>query len=61
MTDKTSSDLEKAGSDQVPYDFKYDHGRMPLFMKLVWVFFLIFCTWYIVSYLLVAVGEDVGG
>ncbi len=61
MTDKNSLDLEKDGSDQSPYEFRYDHGRMPFFMKLVWIFFLVLATWYIVQYLLVALGEEIGG
>ncbi len=59
MTDKSSGDLEAAaGSDQKEYPFGYGHGRMPFFMKVVWVAFLAFCTWYIVQYLLTAVGKE---
>ena len=48
------------GDDQVPHEFQYDHGRMPFFMKLVWIGFILFCTWYIVTYLLTALGEEIG-
>ena len=41
--------------------FSYGHGRMPFFMKLVWIAFLAFGTWYVVSFLLTALGEEVGG
>ena len=62
MTHKSLEDApDFAGHDQKPYDFKYDHGRMPLFMKVVWVGFLIFATWYVVAYLLVSLGQELGG
>lgn len=60
MTEKNSAPAEPA-DDQTPYRFEYGHGRMPFFMKLVWVGFLILATWYVVSFLLTAVGEDLGG
>ena len=47
-----------AGDDDVEYPFEYDHGRMPLFMKLAWIAFLAFATVYIVSYLLTSLGEE---
>ena len=38
MTDENSASRQAAaGTDQEPYPFAYGHGRMPLFMKLVWV------------------------
>ena len=49
------------GDDQVAADFRYGHGRMPFFMKLVWLAFLTFGAWYTVSFLLASVGEDLGG
>lgn len=44
--------------DQKPYPFAYGHGRMPAFMKVVWVAALAFMTWYIVKFLLTSLGED---
>ncbi|MCB9832156.1 MAG: hypothetical protein H6807_06735 [Planctomycetes bacterium] len=61
MTAKNSPDVESLGTDQEPYEFQYDHGRMPFFMKLVWIFFLALSCWYIVSFLLPAVGVELGG
>ena len=58
MTEKNSHPLPDEGGDHTPIDFRYGHGRMPFFMKLVWIAFLAFCTWYVVSYLLVSVGEE---
>lgn len=60
----TSQDVtdvsEQEASDQRPYEFRYDHGRMPFFMKVVWVAFLIFATSYVVLYLLTSLGEELG-
>lgn len=39
---------------------RYGHGRMPLFMKLLWLAFLVFAAWYVVTYLLTAAGEELG-
>jgi hypothetical protein len=62
MTSESSPDNERQNaSDQVGYDFQYDHGRMPFFMKVVWIVFLAFGTWYTVSFLLTALGEEMGG
>ena len=67
MTDASSpdsppaDDAQLAGDDQRAYRFEYGHGRMPLFMKLVWIAFLAFATWYTVSFLLTAVGTELGG
>ena len=47
-----------AGDDDAAYPFDYGHGRMPLFMKLVWIGFLAFGTVYTVTYLLTALGEE---
>lgn len=58
MTAESSPDsaakdpTEIAGDDHAEYPFEYGHGRMPLFMKLVWIGFLAFGTIYTVSYLL---------
>jgi len=59
--DSPAPDAEKAGSDQRELPFGYGHGRMPLFMKLVWLAFLAFATWYVVQFLLTSVGEEMGG
>jgi len=59
MTSETSPDrTEVAGDDQAEYEFEYGHGRMPFFMKIVWIAFLAFATIYTVSYLLEAVGDE---
>ena len=47
-------------SDEGMHDFAYGHGRMPFFMKVVWVAFLIFATWYTVVNLLSALAEETG-
>ncbi len=61
MTEPTSSEADQpAGDDQSYYKHEYGHGRMPLFMKLVWVAFLAFATWYIVSYLLESLAQELG-
>jgi hypothetical protein len=49
-----------AGDDQKSYPFDYGHGRMPLFMKIAWIAFLAFATWYVVQFLLTSVGEEMG-
>jgi hypothetical protein len=51
----------QGGDDQHEHDFTYGHGRMPLFMKIVWLLFLAFATWYVVQFLLTSVGEEMGG
>lgn len=48
------------GSDQQPYAHRYGHGRMPAFMKLVWLAFLAFGAWYTVSFLLAALAGELG-
>lgn len=58
MTTPSSADPGSEGSDQRPPDFQYGHGRMPLFMKLVWLAFLAFGAWYLVTYLLEALGGE---
>lgn len=58
MTKPSSADPQAEGSDQRAPDFQYGHGRMPLFMKLVWLVFLAFGAWYMVTYLLEALGGE---
>lgn len=59
MTSESSPDTTRAaGDDQAEYPFDYGHGRMPLFMKLVWIAFLAFGTVYTVTYLLTSLGEE---
>lgn len=58
MTRPSSADPRAEGSDQRVPDFQYGHGRMPLFMKLVWLVFLAFGAWYLVTYLLEALGGE---
>lgn len=55
-----SPDGSSAGDDQKEHAFGYGHGRMPAFMKVVWLAFLAFATWYVVQYLLTSLGEEVG-
>jgi hypothetical protein len=63
MTDKTLAPEESCApaADQTPADFHYGHGRMPFFMKVLWVAFLAFITYYVVTYLLTAVGVELRG
>ena len=64
MTTPTSTDDEGVHraeeSDQVQYQYLYGHGRMPLFMKLLWLGFLVFGAWYTTTYLLTALQGEVG-
>jgi hypothetical protein len=55
-----SPDPAEAGDDQREYALGYGHGRMPLFMKVAWLLFLAFATWYVVQFLLTSVGEELG-
>ena len=55
MSDAVTTRL---GDDQSPLEFAYGHGRLPFFMKLVWLGFLILATWYVVTYLLTSVGTE---
>jgi len=47
------------GDDQAPNPFQYGHGRMPFFMKIVWLAFLGFIAWYIVTFLLASLAEEI--
>ena len=59
MTSPTSDDARRAeGDDQQSPTFQYGHGRMPAWMKLVWLAFLVFGAWYMVTYLLEALGGE---
>jgi hypothetical protein len=58
MTSETTPEPKAEREDQVPYPFNYGHGRMPLFMKLIWIGFLTFATWYVVTFLLEALERD---
>jgi hypothetical protein len=51
---------EHGGDDQREHGFGYGHGRMPLFLKIIWISFLAFATWYVVQFLLTSVGEELG-
>jgi hypothetical protein len=57
-SDAQANKAASEGSDQEAYPFTYGHGRMPFFMKVVWVGFLGMTTWYVVTYLLEAVGRE---
>lgn len=61
MTEKSSPiETEVEGSDQKSYPFQYGHGRMPTFMKIVWIGFLIGATYYTVAYLLTSLQTELG-
>jgi hypothetical protein len=66
MTTPTSTDTaadtsaDSPGDDQAVAEFSYGHGRMPFFMKLVWLAFLAFGSWYVVSFLLRALDAEIG-
>lgn len=47
-------------NDQAPYGHQYGHGRMPVFMKLLWIGYLVLGTWYVATFLLDAVGQELG-
>ncbi len=47
------------GDDQAPNPFQYGHGRMPFFMKIVWLAFLAFIAWYTVTFLLASLAEEI--
>ena len=57
MTTPTNS--SDRGNDQAPHDFGYGHGRMPFFMKLVWLGFLAFATLDPVQFLLTAAHAEI--
>jgi hypothetical protein len=59
MTTPTSDDARAVeGDDQRSPLMQYGHGRMPLFMKLVWLAFLAFGAWYLSTFLLDALGRE---
>ncbi len=62
MTEQPMAELKEqakiAGDDQKSYPFGYGHGRMPFFMKIVWVLFIALITWYSTAYLLEAVSKE---
>lgn len=60
MTGNDLPDPATAGDDQAPYPFQYDTGRMPMFMKIAWILFLAFGTWYVVTFLLESLGQELG-
>ena len=66
MTAPNSSDtadpqgIATAGDDQRAHDFGYGHGRMPFFLKVVWLGFLAFGAWYVVKFLLAALAVELG-
>lgn len=53
-------DPAQGGDDQREHAFGYGPGRMPLFMKIAWLCFLAFATWYVVQFLLTSVGDELG-
>ncbi len=61
-TDSTDAQTahETESSDQVHYHHQYRHGRMPFFMKILWLGFLVFGAWYVSTYLLAALQSEVG-
>lgn len=59
-TNTGSTTAEAEGDDQAPVAHGYGHGRMPVFMKLVWLAFLAFGAWYTVTFLLDALSTELG-
>lgn len=57
---ESDSSTQRAAEDQSAYGFHYGHGRMPGFMKLLWIGYLVLGTWYVTSFLLDAVGQELG-
>lgn len=55
-----SPEPAEGAGDQTEAAMGYGHGRMPVFMKLAWLAFLAFATWYVVQFLLTSVGEELG-
>ncbi|MCG3134194.1 MAG: hypothetical protein HMLKMBBP_01481 [Planctomycetes bacterium] len=47
--------------DDVRAEFDYGHARMPGFMKIAWIGFLVFIAWYVASFLIPAAGRELGG
>jgi hypothetical protein len=58
---EASAGAKPRDDDQHAHAFGYGHGRMPLFMKIAWIGFLAFATWYVVRFLLTSVGDELGG
>ena len=58
MTGSKASDPADLADDQAPVAVSYGHGRMPLFMKLLWTGFLVFILTYVAVYLIPAAGEE---
>jgi hypothetical protein len=58
--DEDVAATQPAGDDQAAYRYDYGHGRMPFFMKIVWLGFLAFGAWYVVGFLLAALGDELG-
>ena len=57
-TARDASDTRTAGDDQTPMPVTYGHGRLPMFMKVLWVGFLVFITYYVAAYLIPAAGTE---
>lgn len=57
----TGTPTEQGPDDDARARFDYGHGRMPGFMKLVWIGFLVFIAWYVAAYLIPAAGRELGG
>jgi len=60
MTATSSADSRPDDDDQTVHTFQYGTGRMPFFMKIVWLLFLAFGAYYVVVFLLDALGSDLG-
>ena len=61
MTEQSSTDpIRDQSADQQTHQFSYGHGRMPVFLKLVWVGAIAFVTWYVVKFLLPSLGAELG-
>lgn len=58
MTGPNAQDPAADADDQAPLAVSYGHGRMPVFMKILWIVFLVFITWYVASFLIPAAGGE---
>lgn len=58
MTGTSSTEPPAGADDQTPLTVTYGHGRMPGFMKVAWVLFIVFITYYVARFLIPAAGEE---
>ena len=58
MTGANTPDGGPGDDDQTTLDVSYGHGRMPVFMKIAWLLFLVFATYYVAVYLIPSAGDE---